>query len=400
MEVLADQRVDEVSISLEELQNDIDINRLRHHVYVLASQEMKGRDVGSNEAERAISYIENKFKSYGLQPWFGEDYKQPITTGAGANVVALLPGFDPKLRHELVLVTAHHDHLGIREGLIYPGADDNISSVALMLETARILAKHSRVVKRSILFISFDAEEKPEGGTDKMGSGFFVNQLSNDNRQRIVLMIGMDLMAGEVIPALPGALFIMGAEKSLHLSRLIQSRTPIDGLNPVPLGLAMIEAVPYCPWCQHSVSDYDSFRQADIPFVFLSTGRSQYYHTPADTPSSLHYKKIERNAAYLLGLTLGAANDLEWINDYDHHAQDQSTDIASVASVLDAVLKQPPEGIRWDTFKSLHKAQDTVTEFSEKTDPLSWFEYRRLQSISLQMQCAVAKPSWRICPWF
>ena len=385
--------------SLAELQAQIAIDRLRQHVYDLASPEMNGRDVGSNEGERAIAYIENEFKTYGLQPWFVEDYQQPITTGAGANVAALLPGSDPARRHELVLVTAHHDHLGIREGLIYPGADDNASSVALMLEVARIFAKHPHMTKRSILFISFDAEEKPEGGTDKMGSMFFVSQLSKVKRQRIALMITMDLMAGEVVPGLPGALFIMGAEKSLHLSRLIQSRMPIDGLQPLPLGLAMIEVVPYCPWCKHEVSDYDSFRQANIPFVFLSTGRSQHYHTPADTPSSLHYDKLERNAAYLLDLTLGAANDLEWIGDYDHHARDKKTDIEGVASLLDAVLKQPPQGIRGDTLKNLHKAQVAVAKFSKKSDPLSWFEYRRLQTISLRLQCSVARPSWKMCNW-
>jgi hypothetical protein len=254
-------------------------------------------------------------------------------------------------------------------------------------------------VKRSILFISFDAEEKPEGGTDKMGSMFFISQMSQVERQRIALMIGMDLMAGEVIPGLPGALFIIGSEKSQGLSQLIQGRTPIDGLQPLPFGLAMVEAVPYCPWCERPVSDYDSFRQADIPFVFLSTGRSQYYHTPEDTPASLHYDKLERNAAYLLDLTLGAANDLEWIDDYDHDARDQKTDIAGVASLLGAVLKQPPQDIRDDTLKNLHKAQVTVAKFGEKADPLSWFEYRKLQTISLRMQCAATRPSWKICNW-
>ena len=389
----------ETSISLAELQTQVEIDRMRQHVYDLASPKMRGRDVGSDEGARAITYIENEFKAYGLQPWFGDDYQQPITTGEGINVAAFLPGSDPARRHELVLVTAHHDHLGIREGLIYPGADDNISAVALMLETARILAQHPHAVKRSILFISFDAEEKPEGGTDEMGSMFFVSQLSEDQRENIALMIGMDLMAGEVVPGLPGALFILGGEKSPHLSRLIQSRTRFNGLQPLPLGLAMVEAVPYCPWCERPVSDYDSFRQADIPFIFLSTGRSQYYHTPKDTPASLHYDKLERNAAYLLDLTLGAANDLEWIDDYDHDARDQKTDIAGVESLLGGVLKQPPPDIRDDTLKSLHKAQVTVAKFGEKSDPLSWFEYRRLQTISLQMQCAAARPSWKICNW-
>ncbi len=396
----SDQKhVTETSTSLAELQSQIDIDRIRQHVYDLASPTMRGRDVGSEEGTRAIAYIEKEFKTHGLQPWFGDNYQQPITTGAGANVAALLPGSDPAQRHELVLVTAHHDHLGVREGLIYPGADDNISAVALMLETSRILAQHPHVVKRSILFISFDAEEKPAGGTNEMGSIFFVSQLSKDQRHNIALMIGMDLMAGEVIPGLPGTLFVLGSEKSSHISRLIQNRKSIAGLQPLPLGLAMVEAVPYCPWCVRPVSDYDSFRQADIPFVFLSTGRGQYYHTPEDTPASLHYDKLKRNAAYLLDLTIGAANKLDWIDDYNHDARNQKMDIAGVGSLVKAVLEQPPHDIRSATLKNLHKAQLTIAKFGEKPNPLSWFEYHRLQSISLRVQCAAARPSWKICNW-
>ena len=386
-------------MSLVELQSQIDTERIRRHVYGLASQSMKGRSTGSKEGARAIAYIENEFKAYGLDPWFEGDYQQIIATGDGANVAGLLQGSDPARRHELVLVTAHHDHLGIREGVVYPGADDNVSAVALMLETARILATRPNTIKRSIVFVSFDGEEKPRGGTDKMGSMFFVSQLSQVDRKRIALMIGMDLMAGEVIPGLPGTLFILGSEKSQTLSRLIQKRTPIDGLHPLQIGLAMVEAVPYCPWCERPVSDYDAFRQAGIPFVFLSTGRSKYYHTPFDTPSSLHYDKLERNAAYLLDLTLGVANDLEWIDDYDHQARDQQMDIAGIAKLLEGVLRQPPSELRRGTLKTLREDQMTLKMLSEKAVPLTWFEYRKLQAISLRMQCAAARPAWRICNW-
>ncbi len=392
-------QADETSISIAKLQSQMDIERMRKHVYELASPEMKGRDVGTEEGTRAIAYIEDEFRAYGLKPWFDGDYRQFIETGEGENVAAFLPGSNPQRRAELVLVTSHHDHLGIRDDEIYPGADDNISAVALMLETARILSQHPEAVQRSILFVSFDAEEKPEGGTDEMGSMYFVSQLSEEARTSIALMIGMDLMAGEVIPGFPGTLFVLGSEKSQHLSRLVRSRTPITGLNLLPFGLPMVEAVPFCPWCERPVSDYDSFRQADIPFVFLSTGRTKYYHTPEDTPDSLHYDKLERNAKYLLDLTLGAANELRMIDDYDHDARDQVTDIAGVTKLLDGVLRHPPEDIRSGTLETLQDAQATVEEFSRRPDPLSWFEYRSLQTISLRLQCAAARPTWKLCGW-
>jgi len=389
----------QLSPSLSELQSYIDTTLLKRHVYDLASQEMKGRDVGSDEGMRAISYIENEFRTYGLKPWFNGHYQQPIRTGQGANIAAFIEGADPQHREEIVILSAHHDHLGVREGLIYPGADDNISSVSLMLEIARVLSKYPQVLKRSVLFVSFDAEEKPEGGTEKMGSMYFLNQLSTSQRRNIVLMIGMDLMAGEITAGLPGTLFVVGSEKSQRLSRLIKTRYLIDKLHPLLLSLSMVEAVPYCPWCTRPVSDYDSFRKADIPFIFLSTGRTKNYHTPDDTPGSLHYEKLVRNAAYVLDLTLGASNELARIDDYNHVSKDWKMDIEVVERLLSGLLKTPPQNIYSGNLKTLQDDQVTLSALNRKSDNLSWYKYRKLQNVLLRMQCIAARASWRICKW-
>ena len=128
----------------------------------------------------------------------------------------------------------------------------------------------------------------------------------------------------------------------------------------------------------------------------LFRSRSRYYHTPFDTPSSLHYDKLERNAAYLLDLTLGAANDLAWIDNYDQDARDQKVDLAGVANLLGGVLKQPPQDIRGDTLNSLHKDRFIIAKFYDQSDPLSWFVYRRLHIISLRVQCSAARPCCKI----
>ena len=120
-------------------------HELEAHVYQLASPEFAGRRGAG--AARTARYIEAAFRNLGLKPAFGASYTQPIPSllqsssdkGAsflGHNVGALLPGSDPELSKEWVVLNAHYDHLG-RSGIdFYPGADDNASGVAMLLEVA------------------------------------------------------------------------------------------------------------------------------------------------------------------------------------------------------------------------------------------------------------------------
>src|SRR4029077_10487164 len=87
----------------------------------------------------------------------------------GANVGARLIGTDPQRRDEWIIVSAHYDHLGVRGGVLYPGADDNASGVAMMLEVARAFVQAPERPRRSVLFIGFDLEE-----VGLFGSRYFV----------------------------------------------------------------------------------------------------------------------------------------------------------------------------------------------------------------------------------
>src|SRR6266853_1723591 len=110
------------------------------HVRFLSQPALKGRKPGTIGSRFARHYIERRFEAYGLVPWTkGKGYE--LSFGYGKNVVALLPGSDPNLANEIVLVSAHYDHLGRDgKGRICPGAADNASGVAALLETARQLS--------------------------------------------------------------------------------------------------------------------------------------------------------------------------------------------------------------------------------------------------------------------
>ena len=139
-------------------------NELKDIVSFLASDELKGRDTGSEGINKAANYIENKFKSYGLKPYF-ETYRDNFVIGemSAYNVVGFLEGTDPKLKNEFILIGAHYDHIGIVKDLngdtIANGANDNAAGTSGVLSLAKYISKQ-KSNKRSIIFATFTAEEK------------------------------------------------------------------------------------------------------------------------------------------------------------------------------------------------------------------------------------------------
>ncbi len=116
----------------------VDAGKLFEDVRVLSADEMEGRGAGTPGGARARSYIMGRFGQTGLKPFFGASFEQAVElaarggekAGAGANVVGVVRG--KKNPERFVVVTAHYDHLGVRNGQIYNGADDNASGVATL----------------------------------------------------------------------------------------------------------------------------------------------------------------------------------------------------------------------------------------------------------------------------
>ncbi|HWI17566.1 MAG TPA: M28 family peptidase, partial [Vicinamibacterales bacterium] len=143
----------------------IDSERLMSTVTTMADPKWEGRAAGSPGGLAARAYVLGRFKAAGLQPVAGS-YEHPfkytrktpsgMQDGEGANVLGICPGTDAKLPY--FVVSAHYDHVGVRDGQVYPGADDNASGVAVILELAAFCQKSP--FRHSILFAAFDAEER------------------------------------------------------------------------------------------------------------------------------------------------------------------------------------------------------------------------------------------------
>lgn len=131
----------------------------------LSSDELKGRDSGSEGLEKAAVYLEDVFKKNSIKPYFAT-YRDTLSNydKPAYNLVGVLEGNDPKLKNEFVVIGAHYDHIGMAKEAkdgddIYNGADDNATGSTAVAEIINYYGK-TKSNKRSILFCFFSAEEK------------------------------------------------------------------------------------------------------------------------------------------------------------------------------------------------------------------------------------------------
>jgi hypothetical protein len=260
----------------------IDSERLMAAVTTLANPKWEGRAAGSPGGLAARAWVVERFKAVGLQPVAGA-YVHPFTftrksasgpqDGEGANVLGMCPGTDPKLPH--FVVSAHYDHLGVRDGQIYPGADDNASGVAVILELAAFCQKTP--FRHAILFAAFDAEErglqgaraflaKPPVAQDRIGLNVNLDMVSRSDKREI---------------------FITG---TYHYPDL---KAPLDAVAkraPITVRFGHDQPVAIAGGVEDwtNQSDHGPFHAAKIPFVYFGVEDHADYHKPTDTAGKIN----------------------------------------------------------------------------------------------------------------
>lgn len=254
--------------------------RLRAAVETLASPEFAGRS--GPGGDKAAAYLVDQFRQLGLEGLFDGEYTQTIpgqepNTWIGRNVGARLVGTDPALRDQWIIVAAHFDHLGVRNGKVYPGADDNASGVAMMLEVARCTLRSATPPKRSIMFIGFDLEEH-----GLFGSRYFVAHPPVP-LEKVSLFITADMIGRALAGVCGNHVFVMGTENAPGLRAWIEQAGKGRPLTIDLLGADLLVL---------NRSDYGPFRNKGIPFLFFTTGENPCYHTPRDTADTLDYPKL------------------------------------------------------------------------------------------------------------
>lgn len=196
------------------------------------------------------------------------------------NVVFMIPGSDPILKDEFVVIGGHYDHLGFGGPgsgsrmpdtiAIHNGADDNASGTAAVIELAELLASRKSELKRSVIFMAFGAEEM-----GLLGSQFFASN-PMVNLKQVKLMLNFD-MIGRLNAEKP-TLMIGGTGTAVETEELLKiwEEGSEMGFNHAPEG--------------YGSSDHASFYGAGVPVLFFFTGAHQDYHTPLDDADLINYE--------------------------------------------------------------------------------------------------------------
>lgn len=220
------------------------------------------------------------------------------------NVAGLLPGTDPGLRDETILVTSHYDHLGVQDGTLYPGANDNASGTAAMLEVARLLA--AAPLPRSVLFVSFGSEEQL-----MLGSYHYVaHPLRPLVTTRAVLNLDMIGRNEEHTPESSGAYDITaGRSDELNLVGAVFSPDLAGRVRRASEGAGLTLSDKFDRESSMRTlfrCDHLPFLQKGIPALWLFGGFHPGYHEPIDTVDRLDFDKMGR----VVRLTVGAVGAL------------------------------------------------------------------------------------------
>jgi len=292
--------------------NTININDLYDHIEILSSDSLEGRETGKPGQKMAAHYIANHFKNIGIPPFKRNTYFQKFKvksqrhvckcddcdltffkrifksnqTIRGENVLGYIEGTD--LKDELIIITAHYDHLGKHDSLIFNGADDDASGVAGAMEIAEafmIAKKEGYGPRRSILIMPVSGEEK-----GLLGSEYYTDNpiypLENTIANLNIDMIGrLDDWHDN-----GNYVYLIGSDRlSLELHNLNEE------INAKYIGLDLDYRFndEEDPNRYYYRSDHYNFAKNNIPVIFYFNGIHEDYHRPSDTIEKLDFNKIE-----------------------------------------------------------------------------------------------------------
>ena len=245
--------------------NNSSTSQLLKDLEYLSSDSLKGRKTGTPENTVAARFIADRFKKLGLQS-YTQDYFHPFSfkyNGAevkGTNVIAFIPG----TKKEAIVISAHFDHIGVADGKIFNGADDNASGTAALLELAAYFK--DKKPNYTLLFAAFDGEEMM-----LQGSKAFVEQ-SPVPLQNIKLNINMDMISHND----KGELYVAGIFHYPNFEPFLP-----QGYKSVKLIKGHDKPEQKADdWTLQS--DHGSFHLKKIPFLYFGVEDHEDYHRETD----------------------------------------------------------------------------------------------------------------------
>ena len=250
----------------------VDRSRLIQDLSILAHDSMEGRRTGAPGAERARRFLLTEFEDRGFSRVSGErtqEFRIGRLAGGearGINVIGMVEGRE--FPDQYLVISAHYDHLGVRSGDIYNGADDNASGTAALLAIGGFFVEHRP--RHSLLFVAFDAEEQ-----GLLGAQSFVSDPPVPIGS-FLLNVNLDMVSRSE----SGELYAAGTYHYPALTPLVE-----EVAARAEVSLLRGHDSPGLPsgddWT--TASDHGPFHEARIPFVYFGVEDHAGYHRPSDT---------------------------------------------------------------------------------------------------------------------
>jgi Zn-dependent M28 family amino/carboxypeptidase len=275
----------------------IDVQRMLADVEFLAADSLEGRLAGSEGNRKAREFVAARFARLGIAA-FGDSYVQEFTTTRrgselrGANVVGYVEGTEVPER--FIVITAHYDHVGVRDGEVFNGADDNASGTAALVAMAGYFARNRP--RHSIIFAAVDAEERGHGGSRSL-----VEQPPVALEQMAV-NVNMDMVSHS-----ERELYVAGTHHYAFLRPLVE-RVAV----PSEIALLFGHDSPDLgndDWTNSS--DHAAFHRSGIPFLYFGVEDHEDYHRASDEFENINPEFFANAVTVILGVVMELDGDLE-----------------------------------------------------------------------------------------
>lgn len=286
------------------------------HLFTYASDEFEGRNTGEPGQKKAVAYLKDFYVANGIESAYGnDDYFQEISEEwfsknarrgklkASENVLAFIKGSEKP--EEVIVISAHLDHVGMNNGEVFNGADDDGSGTVAVLEIAeafKMAAKNGKGPKRSILFLHVTGEEK-----GLLGSKYYTDFDPVFPLEKTVCNLNIDMIGriDQLHKDNPNYVYLIGSDKlSMELHNLSEEIN--KKYTNIELDYKYNDEND--PNRFYYRSDHYNFAKNNIPIIFYFNGTHADYHRPTDTPDKIYYELLEKRARLVFHTAWEVAN--------------------------------------------------------------------------------------------
>lgn len=295
--------------------SSITAKELSDHLYIYASDEFEGRNTGEPGQKKAVEYLKSFYVNKKIKSPINEnDYFQEVPASFmnklirsgklkdSENVLAYIEGSEKS--DEIIVISAHLDHVGVEKGVIYNGADDDGSGTVAILEIAEAFQRaqmEGNGPKRSILFLHVTGEEK-----GLLGSRYYTENpifpLANTIANLNIDMIGR---IDERHLENPNYIYLIGSDKLSSELHVISEET---NKKYIQMDLDYKYNDDNDPNRFYYRSDHYNFAKVNIPIIFYFNGTHEDYHRPTDTPDKINYELLESRTRLIFHTAWELAN--------------------------------------------------------------------------------------------